>query len=134
MQAMTPTTHSDPANLKALAVDFLQKIVAGDIDEAYALHVGPSFRHHNPYFAGDAASLKAGMQQSEAEHSEKIFEIQHVLEDGSFVAVHSRIRQHAQDRGGAVVHLFRFEQNKIVELWDIFHAHPEVMANEHGMF
>jgi len=32
------------------------------------------------------------------------------------------------------VHIFRFEHNKIVELWDIGQPQPEQMANAFGMF
>jgi predicted SnoaL-like aldol condensation-catalyzing enzyme len=48
--------------------------------------------------------------------------------------VHSRVRQNPQDRGGAVVHIFRFNDNQIEELWDIGQAEPEDMVNEHGQF
>ena len=56
------------------------------------------------------------------------------LEDGNFVAVHSHIRQHAQDRGGAAVHIFRFENDRIAELWDVGQAIPQDSPNEHGVF
>ena len=119
---------------KQTALDFLHMIVAGNIHEAYQRHVSPVFQHHNPYFKGDAASLEAGMQESEKMHPDKIFEVQRALEDGDLVAVHSRIRMYPTDRGGSVVHLFRFEGDKIAELWDVFHLQPEEMVNENGMF
>jgi predicted SnoaL-like aldol condensation-catalyzing enzyme len=119
---------------KAAAIDFLQKVAAGEIAEAYARHVNPTFRHHNPHFRGDAESLKRAMQENARKNPGKIFEIQRALEDGEFVAVHSRVRQNAQDRGGAVVHLFRFDRERIEELWDIGQAEPEEMVNEQGMF
>lgn len=43
---------------KDQAVDFLHLIVSGKIDEAYKKYVSPDFRHHNPYFPGDADSLE----------------------------------------------------------------------------
>ena len=56
------------------------------------------------------------------------------LEDGQLVAVHSKVTMRPGDRGNAVVHLFRFEGNKIVELRDVGQAVPETTENEHGMF
>jgi predicted SnoaL-like aldol condensation-catalyzing enzyme len=56
------------------------------------------------------------------------------LQDGDRVAVFSRIRQRPDDLGGAVVHIFRFEGDRIAEGWDIGQAVPEEMINENGMF
>lgn len=36
--------------------------------------------------------------------------------------------------GAAVVHIFRFDDDRIVELWDIGQAVPEASVNENGMF
>jgi predicted SnoaL-like aldol condensation-catalyzing enzyme len=38
------------------------------------------------------------------------------------------------DRGFAVAHIFRFEDGRIAELWDLAQEIPENMANELGMF
>ena len=119
---------------KDLALAFLHHIIAGRIKEAYADHVAPGFVHHNPYFKSDAASLLSGMADSEAHFPGKLFDIQHALEDGDLVAVHSRLRFHEQDRGMAVVHLFRFEGERIAELWDVGQAVPDDLENELGMF
>ena len=117
---------------KQIAVDFLTTIVSGDVRGAYERHAGEEFRHHNPYFASDAASLRKGMEEDEAANPGKKLEVQHALQDGDFVAVHSKL-----SRAGmvvAVVHLFRFDDDRIVELWDVAQVAPENIVNEHGMF
>lgn len=48
--------------------------------------------------------------------------------------VHSLVKQNPEDLGRAVVHIFRFQDNKIVELWDIGQPIPEDSPNENGMF
>ena len=120
--------------LKDLAVDFLTRVVAGDVRGAYERHVGEGFRHHNPYFAGDAAALQRGMEEDEARNPGKLLEVQMVLQDGNFVAVHSRLRRAAGEPDIAVVHVFRFEQQRIAELWDVAQVAPPQMVNMHGMF
>ncbi len=50
------------------------------------------------------------------------------------MAVFSHVRQKAGDRGVAVVHIFRFEAGRIVELWDVGQPVPEETVNENGMF
>ena len=120
-------------NLKDLAIQFLQLAASGNVEDAYAL-VAPHFRHHNPYFASDAASLKAGMQENAVKIPDKHFEVQRAICEGSLVAVHSRIHMPANGMTIAVVHIFRFEDDHIVELWDIGQPQPEKMQNELGMF
>src|SRR5262249_13848809 len=44
------------------------------------------------------------------------------------------VRQKPGDLGAAVVHIFKFEGNLIVELWDMGQAVPEDSPNENGMF
>lgn len=121
-------------SLKDAAVEFLTLAASGSVREAYDRHIGPGFRHHNPHFRGDAASLREAMQQNASQNPDKVLEIQRVLQDGSEVAVFSRVRQRPGELGGAVVHIFRFEGDRIVELWDIGQEVPETSVNENGMF
>ena len=123
-----------PLTPKQAAVDFLEKVIANKIDEAYALHVDPACRHHNPYFDRDIGALKAGMQENAHTNPQKIFEIQHVIHEGDLVAVHSRLRQETGGPAFAVVHLFRFRQNRVVEFWDVCQPEPAENVNENGMF
>jgi predicted SnoaL-like aldol condensation-catalyzing enzyme len=121
-------------SLKEAAVEFLTLVATGKVCEAYDRHVGRGFRHHNPYFRGDAASLMEAMQADAISSPDKVLEVQLALEDGEQVAVFSRITQRPGDRGAAVVHIFRFEGGRIAELWDVGQAVPENAVNENGMF
>lgn len=121
-------------SLKDRAVSFLKLAAAGRVDQAYAEYVGAGFRHHNPYFRADAASLKAAMAENAAQNPGKSFEVKRALEDGDLVAVQSHVRQKPEDPGAAVVHLFRFENSRIVELWDVGQPITDEGPNELGMF
>lgn len=119
---------------KQAAVSFLHLIVAGKIREAYATYVDPDMRHHNIAFAGDAASLAQAMEESHARFPHKLLDVKLVLEDGELVAVYSHIRMHAEDRGFAIVHFYRFAGEHIVEMWDLGQPVPEDSPNMNGMF
>ena len=119
---------------KDSAVDFLQTIISGRVREAYERHVGADFRHHNPWFRGDAASLMAGMEDSQRKQPDKSFEIRFAIAEGDRVAVYSHLRQFPGHAGIAVVHIFRFEGEKIVEMWDVGQPVPDEVVNENGMF
>ncbi len=119
---------------KDRAISFLHLVVSGKVREAYEEHVAPDFLHHNPYYKGDAESLMNGMEENAVSFPNKILEVQHVLEDGDLVAVHSRVRLQPTERGLALVHIFRFRNDRIVELWDLGQPVPEDSPNEYGMF
>ena len=123
-----------PQALKEAAVEFMSLVAAGKVQEAYDRHVGRNFRHHNPYFQGDAQSLRKAMAENAAQNPDKKLDVQFALQEGDRVAVFSRIRQNPNDRGGAAVHLFRFEGGRIAELWDVGQAVPADSVNENGMF
>jgi predicted SnoaL-like aldol condensation-catalyzing enzyme len=121
-------------NLKDIATRFLQLASTGRVRELVDAHVAADFRHHNPWFPGDGESLFAAMEQAAAERPDKRLEILRVLQDGDLVAVQSKVTQKPGDRGGAVVHIFRFEGDRIAELWDVGQDVPEDSPNQYGMF
>lgn len=119
---------------KNLAISFLTLASSGKTAEAFAKYIAPNFRHHNPHFKGDAPTLLAGMEANAAKFPNKTFEVQRALEEGDQVAVHSRVKLQPGMPEVAVVHIFRFQNDRIVEMWDVGQPAPENSPNEHGMF
>lgn len=116
------------------ATAFLKLAASGKVSEAFAQYVSADFRHHNPYFPGDAKSLRAGMMEAHQKFPKTTLEVQHTFADGELVAVHSRVRHSAETPEIAVVHIFRFEQRRIAEMWDIGIEAPKNSPNENGLF
>jgi predicted SnoaL-like aldol condensation-catalyzing enzyme len=119
---------------KYIAKDFLKLAAQGHSHEAFRLYVGKNFKHHNVYFKGDANTLMLAMEEAFRLNPNKVIEIHHAIGDKDFVAIHSHVKQNKTDLGVAVVHIFRFEESKIVELWDLGQAVPAKIINENGMF
>jgi predicted SnoaL-like aldol condensation-catalyzing enzyme len=119
---------------KESAISFLRLAASGNANEAYGNYVARNFRHHNPYFAGDAESLKKGMAEAAAKFPDTKLEVQHSFEEGELVAVHSRVQHGPGEPEIAVVHIFRFEGDRIAELWDVGQQQPEDSPNKNGMF
>jgi predicted SnoaL-like aldol condensation-catalyzing enzyme len=119
---------------KEIAIDFLKHAASGNVRDVYKKYIGKNFIHHNPYFHGDAESLMIAMEENAIQNPGTIIEIQHALHEGDLVAVHSKVRMKPDDAGIALVHLFRFKNNLIEELWDIAQAAPDNSPNDHGMF
>lgn len=122
-------------NKKEAAIDFLQLAGTGKVKEAYAKYIAPDFIHHNQYFKSDRLSLLEAMEQAHQMSPNESIEVNHCYQDGETVITHSRvIRGNPDDKNIAVVHIFRFSGDKVVELWDVGQMMEKNMPNERGMF
>ena len=122
-------------NRKEAAASFLKMAGTGNTDDAYARFIAPGFIHHNPYFKGDRQSLKAAMDAAHRMSPNKLIDVKRVLEDGDFVVTHSRVtRLDPKEPDVAVVHIFRFDGDKVVELWDVGQLLGPDSPNENGAF
>ncbi|OZM58021.1 polyketide cyclase [Lottiidibacillus patelloidae] len=121
-------------SMKEEAIAFLKLVVAGNIRDAFKRYTSADLCHHNPYFHGDAESLIVAMEENHVDAPNKIFEVKLALQEGDRVVVYSHVKQNADDIGAAIVHIFRFENDEIVEMWDVGQQIPENSPNENGMF
>ena len=122
------------ATRKDAATRFLQLAATGRAKEAFQTYAGAAFRHHNPHFAATADALSAAMDDNARQNPEKRLDVLRAIEDGDLVAVHSRVQHAPSDRGFAVVHIFRFDGDRVVELWDLAQEVPAESPNREGMF
>ena len=119
---------------KHTATDFLRLACAGRVHDAFERHVTKGFRHHNAWFPSDGKSLARGMEENARQNPGKTCDVKQAVEEGDRVVLYSLVHHKPGDRGVAVVHIFRFEDGRIAELWDLAQEIPENMANELGMF
>jgi predicted SnoaL-like aldol condensation-catalyzing enzyme len=119
---------------KERAISFLRLASSGKVREAYNTYIHPQFRHHNPYFPGDRAALLAGMEENAATFPQKEFEAVRALEDGDLVAVHGRVRLTPSSAWIALIHIFRFQDNQIIEEWEAGQEVPKDSPNQNGVF
>jgi len=119
---------------KERSVSFLKMAGSGDVQNAYDKFVALSFVHHNQYFKGDRQSLLNAMKEASVKSPNKSIDVKHVYEDGNTVVTHSLVtRQNPEEPGIVVVHIFRFESDQIVELWDVGQVISKDSPNENGM-
>ncbi len=119
---------------KEVAIELLKWIVDGRIDEAYDKFTSTEMIHHNAWFKGDRESLRKAMHESQRENPNKSATIHHAIQEGDLVTLFSHIKQNPSDKGSAVIHIFRFAEGKVVEVWDVGMSLPEQEINENGVF
>ena len=60
--------------------------------------------------------------------------IKRAVAEGDLVVTHSLLKTSTEDRGTAAADIFRLEEGKVVEHWDVLQPVPESAANDHPMF
>jgi predicted SnoaL-like aldol condensation-catalyzing enzyme len=121
-------------SVKETAVAFLTLAATGKVREAYEQFVSKGFRHHNPFYKGDRDTLMRAMIDNSEKNPKRTYEMKRAVEEGGLVAVHSHIRPYPEVMGFQTFHLFRFEEGKIAEMWDVVQPLPETSPNENGIF
>ena len=110
-----------------------------EVEQAFKLYVGSSYRQHNPNVAdGIDGAVHALTKYTHELYPELHQEVKRTVAQGDLVAVHSRYVPSNADRdrgsGQAAVDIFRVEHGKIVEHWDVLQDIPEKSANDNSMF
>ena len=117
---------------KEIAISFLQLAGNGKVKEAFDKFISADFFHHNQYFQGNREALKKAMEDAHQTSPNKSVEIKYCYADGDTVITHSLVVK--QNMEIAVVHIFRFSGDKIVELWDLGQPIEKNSPNENGLF
>jgi predicted SnoaL-like aldol condensation-catalyzing enzyme len=103
-------------------------------EEAAARYLGTSYRQHNP-MAGDGPEPFIAFVQGFAQAFPSLrFDLKRQVAEGDLVVTHSHLVREPGDRGMAVMDIFRLENGKIVEHWDVLQEVPEEAANTNTMF
>jgi predicted SnoaL-like aldol condensation-catalyzing enzyme len=61
------------------------------------------------------------------------FDLKRVIAEDDLVVLHYHLRMTPDDLGQAVVDIFRVEDDRIVEHWDVLQQVPAESANTNGM-
>ena len=103
-------------------------------EEAVAKYLGPYYRQHNPTASDGSQSFIDFIHKFTQAFPSMQFDVKRMVAEGDMVMVHSHLIRQPGDRGTAVVDIFRLENGKVVEHWDVLQEIPEHPANNNTMF
>lgn len=121
------------ANKKAVQ-EFYDLIINKKDFESARKYMGDRYKQHNPLVADRPEGLKAFIEFLKTNFPEARSEIKRVLADGDYVILHVHSIRPPNMRGRAIIEIFRLENGKIDEHWDVIQEIPEESANPNGMF
>jgi len=119
---------------KKTVVEFYEKAINQKDFEAASKYLGPKYTQHNPNAADGATGLQAFLQFLRERYPDSHSEIKRVFADGDYVILHVHAIREPGTRGNAIVDIFKLENHKIVEHWDVNQEIPQKAANTNGMF
>ena len=119
---------------KKNVVEFYKAMINQKDFEATSKYVGSRYIQHNPMGADNLEGIKNFIQFLKDKMPDAHWELKRVFADGDFVITHGHTISKPGDRGMAAMDIFRLEEGKIVEHWDVVQPIPEKALNTNTMF
>ncbi len=133
----TATGHDVGTQLehnKKLVLEFYHKLI-GEKDFAAARpYMGSRYRQHAPYAADGHEGVAEWVRKFKESFPQHHYEVKKVIAEGDFVVLHLHGKSGLHPFGESVVDIFRIEDGKVVEHWDVIQPIPETADNANSMF
>jgi len=131
--ALAADTQQMEANKKAV-VEFYDLAINKKDFEAAAKFIGPRYTQHNPTATDGPEGLKAFLGFLREKFPDYHSDIVRVFADGDYVILHVHNFPTPGARGNAIMDIFKLEDGKVVEHWDVRQEVPENPRNNNTMF
>ncbi len=135
--ALTGTAHSADAlgeANKKIVLEFYEAALGKMDVEAAVKFFGPKYIQHNPSAPDGIEGFRGFIKFLKEKYPNRKSEIKRVMADGDLVILHIHSKSNPEDRGNAIIDIFRVENGKIVEHWDVIQPVPEKAAHGNTMF
>ncbi|MEW4371528.1 nuclear transport factor 2 family protein [Paenibacillus kandeliae] len=132
VQVKATSTKQVAANVKLVTTFYNDFFNKRDI-HALTKYVAEDYIQHNPTVPTGRKPLESFIPILK-QNPDNQAKIVRVIAEGDIVALHVHSTANKQDRGSAVIDIFRVANGKIVEHWDVVQQVPEQSANNNTMF
>lgn len=104
---------------------------------AFDRYAAEPYYQHNPGIPNGTEAIKTVFEDLFASNPQASSDVKRVIAEGDLVAVHHHFRLNPddpEDRGSAVLDIFRVKDGRVVEHWNITQPVPETSLNDNTMF
>jgi len=123
----------EEANRK-IVLEFYDGVFNKHEVEKYSEVLAEDYIQHNPGVPDGKAPFVNFFTQRFKDNPQATARIVRSATDGDLVFLHLQSKMNEADRGRAIVDIFRVDNGKIVEHWDVIQAVPETARNKNTMF
>lgn len=102
--------------------------------QAWDTYGGPYYRQHNPTAPDGKAAIIELLNNWLPTVPELRYDVKRIISHDDMVVIHSHVTTTRGDLGQAVVDIFRLEDGKVVEHWDVGMPVPAESMNDNGIF
>lgn len=104
------------------------------VQEAVTRYVGSTYIQHNPRIPDGIDGLLTFASSLQTQFPQAHSDVKRIIAERDLVVVHSKVTYSPDDQGTAAADIFRLEQGKIVEHWDVLQEIPATSVNNNTMF
>jgi len=119
---------------KAVVAAFYEAAINRKDFDAASSFLGERYVQHNPRIADGITGFRAFLDELRTSFPQLRAEVKRMAADGDLVFVHTHGVRVPGQLGTAIVDIFRLEDGKIVEHWDVMQPLSDTALNENGMF
>jgi predicted SnoaL-like aldol condensation-catalyzing enzyme len=127
--------HSEQERANLRLVERVYAEVLGPIDSGAVDGLfDPGYIQHNPSIATGAEALKGMLDRAKARYPHAEHRVKRMIADEDLVMAHVHVIFEPGTPGLAAVDIFRIENGRIVEHWDVAQPVNTEPKNANGMF
>ena len=119
---------------KELVMRFLNEFMIDHNIDVLDELLGPNYTQHNPGLGHGKASLIKFFQDFWEIYPKPGYYLKRIIAENDLVAIHYHFQPEPDEEGYAIVDIFRIEDGKLVEHWDVCQNMPEKSLNDSPMF
>ena len=120
------------ASNKKMVADFYQSLFGDKNQASIDQYIGDTYIQHNPSLPDGRDALKKAVAVWFKGQPKDTVDVKHLGADGNFVYIHTKSKM--GNKTYSILDIFRVENGKIAEHWDIMQEVPAKSANTHPMF
>jgi len=119
---------------KRIVTEFYDLLINRKDFDAARRHLGASYVQHNPHVVDGLDGLRRHVENIRRDYPQAHSTLKRIFAEGDFVIAHVHAVRVPGTPGKAIVDIFRFEGDKIVEHWDVIQEIPAQPSNANSMF
>jgi predicted SnoaL-like aldol condensation-catalyzing enzyme len=101
---------------------------------AASKYMGETYTQHNPTAVDGRAGLESWLKEFGRVYPDLRAEVKRIVAEGDYVVLHVYGVNGPAPHGAAVIDIFRLQNGKVVEHWDVIQPIPAETLNDNTMF